>query len=386
MKWFDKLFKRSGSSPDDDDGEAGVHVHGHHFSHNGPHLFSVWNLDLLLFFFLVSFACLDLYRMQANGFRFVCWEDPRKPLDCYVLKDLVAESVETGAKEEQRGNILHQWQTCSRLQWFAEHNWWVWSSSIALKILCCRSPLLLELISSSCVPPWFREAFLVVDPDLVPSTFFCDVRRLQGLERGHHQMSMMSSWPELCRRDRKWRANPLLKTTTLHSMFLEQFQGMHAFDLLLSYNMSSRSAIYVGRFSRIRNLVNMLSSKVHWFWTLFLPMISAPRYGQFLRCLGKNWHPHCFCCWWWFVPIWADKKLTWHFVFVLQCVSSNCAGCNQPLGYGQFLSCLGKNWHPNCFCCGRCNKPISESEVLIALPLPFKQIFRLLFLGRQTII
>jgi hypothetical protein len=76
-------------------------------------------------------------------------------------------------------------------------------------------------------------------------------------------MSMMSSWPELCRRDRMWRANPLLKTTTLHSMFLEQFQGMHAFDLLLSYNMSSRSAIYVGRFSRIRNLVNMLSSKVH---------------------------------------------------------------------------------------------------------------------------
>jgi hypothetical protein len=40
MKWFDKLFKRSGSSPDDDNGEAGVHVHGHHFSHNGPHLFS----------------------------------------------------------------------------------------------------------------------------------------------------------------------------------------------------------------------------------------------------------------------------------------------------------------------------------------------------------
>jgi hypothetical protein len=77
MKWFDKLFKRSGSSPDDDNGEAGVHVHGHHFSHNGPHLFSVWNLELLLFFFLVpfvalSFAGLDLYRIPANGFRSVC--------------------------------------------------------------------------------------------------------------------------------------------------------------------------------------------------------------------------------------------------------------------------------------------------------------------------
>lgn len=112
-----------------------------------------WSPPLLLScLFCVSwFIC-----MQANGFRFVCWEDPRKPLDCYVLKDLVAESVETGAKEEQRGNILHQWQTCSRLQWFAEHSWWVWSSSISLKILCCRSPLLLELISSSCVPPWSR--------------------------------------------------------------------------------------------------------------------------------------------------------------------------------------------------------------------------------------
>ncbi len=76
MKLFDKLFKRSGSSPDDDDGEAGVHVHGHHIFHNGPHLFSVWNLELLFFFLVsfvaLSFAGLDLYRMQANGFRFVC--------------------------------------------------------------------------------------------------------------------------------------------------------------------------------------------------------------------------------------------------------------------------------------------------------------------------
>jgi hypothetical protein len=60
MKWFDKLFKRSGSSPDDDDdGEAGFHVHGHHISHNGPHLFSVWKLELLLLFFLVSFVALS---------------------------------------------------------------------------------------------------------------------------------------------------------------------------------------------------------------------------------------------------------------------------------------------------------------------------------------
>ncbi|CAK9867573.1 unnamed protein product [Sphagnum jensenii] len=47
---------------------------------------------------------------------------------------------------------------------------------------------------------------------------------------------------------------------------------------------------------------------------------------------------------------------------ILQCGRSNCAGCDQPLGYGRFLSCLGKTWHPNCFCCRLCNKPISERE------------------------
>ncbi|KAH9537878.1 hypothetical protein CY35_16G075200 [Sphagnum magellanicum] len=41
---------------------------------------------------------------------------------------------------------------------------------------------------------------------------------------------------------------------------------------------------------------------------------------------------------------------------------SNCAGCDKPLGYGRFLSCLGKNWHPECFSCRLCNKPISDRE------------------------
>jgi hypothetical protein len=43
---------------------------------------------------------------------------------------------------------------------------------------------------------------------------------------------------------------------------------------------------------------------------------------------------------------------------------SVCAGCNESLGYGRFLSCLGKNWHPNCFCCKLCSKPIADREVL----------------------
>ncbi|KAG0617179.1 hypothetical protein M758_5G170200 [Ceratodon purpureus] len=41
---------------------------------------------------------------------------------------------------------------------------------------------------------------------------------------------------------------------------------------------------------------------------------------------------------------------------------SVCAGCNESLGYGRFLSCLGKNWHPNCFCCKLCSKAIADRE------------------------
>ena len=40
-----------------------------------------------------------------------------------------------------------------------------------------------------------------------------------------------------------------------------------------------------------------------------------------------------------------------------------CAGCKQPLGYGRYLKCMGKNWHPDCFRCKTCNKAITEREV-----------------------
>jgi len=110
--------------------------------------------------------------------------------------------------------------------------------------------------------PWFRERFFMIDLYLVPSTFFCDAWQLQGWERSHLQMSMMNRWLKLCRRDWKWRADPLLKTT-LHNIFLKLSQGMHAFDFLLTYDMSSRSTTCVGRFSRSKNLINMLSNKIH---------------------------------------------------------------------------------------------------------------------------
>ncbi|RWR86157.1 zinc finger protein [Cinnamomum micranthum f. kanehirae] len=41
-----------------------------------------------------------------------------------------------------------------------------------------------------------------------------------------------------------------------------------------------------------------------------------------------------------------------------------CGGCNHEIGYGQYLTCMGAFWHPQCFRCHFCHQPITESEYL----------------------
>uniref|UniRef100_A0A0D9VWI8 LIM zinc-binding domain-containing protein n=1 Tax=Leersia perrieri TaxID=77586 RepID=A0A0D9VWI8_9ORYZ len=41
-----------------------------------------------------------------------------------------------------------------------------------------------------------------------------------------------------------------------------------------------------------------------------------------------------------------------------------CAGCKTPIGQGRFLSCMDSVWHPQCFKCFACNRPISEYEFM----------------------
>ncbi|KAF2543330.1 hypothetical protein F2Q68_00028718 [Brassica cretica] len=40
-----------------------------------------------------------------------------------------------------------------------------------------------------------------------------------------------------------------------------------------------------------------------------------------------------------------------------------CTGCQAEIGHGRFLSCMGGVWHPECFCCHACDKPIIDYEV-----------------------
>jgi hypothetical protein len=46
-----------------------------------------------------------------------------------------------------------------------------------------------------------------------------------------------------------------------------------------------------------------------------------------------------------------------------------CSGCHRDIGYGNYLGCMGKYFHPECFCCRSCGYPITETEVIILLKL-----------------
>ncbi|KMT18412.1 hypothetical protein BVRB_2g025600 isoform A [Beta vulgaris subsp. vulgaris] len=39
-----------------------------------------------------------------------------------------------------------------------------------------------------------------------------------------------------------------------------------------------------------------------------------------------------------------------------------CSGCNQEIGYGNYLGCMGTYFHPECFRCRSCSHPITEHE------------------------
>ncbi|KAI4369265.1 hypothetical protein MLD38_017725 [Melastoma candidum] len=48
-----------------------------------------------------------------------------------------------------------------------------------------------------------------------------------------------------------------------------------------------------------------------------------------------------------------------------------CAGCNALIMDGRFLSCIDSHWHPECFCCHACKKPIKDREFSVWGNRPF---------------
>ncbi|KAL5709402.1 Protein DA1-related 2 [Ranunculus cassubicifolius] len=50
-----------------------------------------------------------------------------------------------------------------------------------------------------------------------------------------------------------------------------------------------------------------------------------------------------------------------------------CSGCNNEIGHGNYLACLGAFWHPECFCCHSCGLPITEHEFSLSGRNPYHE-------------
>ncbi|XP_018462728.2 protein DA1-related 1 [Raphanus sativus] len=54
--------------------------------------------------------------------------------------------------------------------------------------------------------------------------------------------------------------------------------------------------------------------------------------------------------------------------------SRMCTGCRAEIGHGRFLSCMGGVWHPECFCCHACDKPIIDYEFSMSGNRPYHKL------------
>jgi hypothetical protein len=86
--------------------------------------------------------------------------------------------------------------------------------------------------------------------------------------------------------------------------------------------------------------------------------------GRYITALGATWHEVCFKC------AKCGKSLVgqqfyekngqpYHETCYHALFSPRCAGCGQPIT-GQYITALGKTWHPEHFVCARCGKPFGS--------------------------
>jgi len=99
--------------------------------------------------------------------------------------------------------------------------------------------------------------------------------------------------------------------------------------------------------------------------------------GPFVTALGKNWCPDCFCC-----ATTACRKHLLDVGFVeeqgnLHCedcyekfFAPTCGKCDKRIK-GDCLNAVGKQFHPECFCCAYCGKVFGSGAFYLEDGLPY---------------
>ncbi len=108
-----------------------------------------------------------------------------------------------------------------------------------------------------------------------------------------------------------------------------------------------------------------VSSSYHLSMTI-CPNCHRPITGASITALGHEWHPNCFRCAGCGKPIgeaqfYEQGSRPYHTACYHERFSPRCAACNQVIT-GAYTTALGKTWHPEHFVCARCKQPFSGKK------------------------
>jgi hypothetical protein len=90
-------------------------------------------------------------------------------------------------------------------------------------------------------------------------------------------------------------------------------------------------------------------------------LVLSAQHRQIVKVAGKRYHQSCFACFRCKTPLGAEVNIHNDMPCCDDCYadlnSQRCAGCGKLI-MDACLKAMGKQWHPQCFVCANCKKPI----------------------------
>ncbi|XP_017460539.1 PREDICTED: paxillin-like, partial [Rhagoletis zephyria] len=100
------------------------------------------------------------------------------------------------------------------------------------------------------------------------------------------------------------------------------------------------------------------------------------RDNDYITAMGHNYHPKCFKCTECTKPLnpynfYEKNGLPYCEDDYHKLFSPKCAGCKEPIKDNNYIRAMGKDWHPNCFKCTQCKIPLDPENFYEKNGLPY---------------
>ncbi|CAG2180491.1 unnamed protein product, partial [Oppiella nova] len=123
-----------------------------------------------------------------------------------------------------------------------------------------------------------------------------------------------------------------------------------------------------GKILTVDNFIERLGSPYckEDYHRLFSPkccVCTEPIKDKAINALGKMWHTYCFKCTACACPLeeknfYEKNGMPYCEKDYMNLFHPKCTGCGLPIAEGRQITAMGKPWHPECFVCTICVKPL----------------------------